>query len=225
MCCISVVGKILEAQEDDQQVGRLQRLEPGDVRAAGLDEAGLRIGREEDAALEPVVLRQNPRQRRQRLLGAVLVVAGQKARCACRRRGPCRPGRRRGSDSAPSAAERTESRPLPRLESLPSSLEIRPDADGLRATDDAAQYATDDTDATASTSRARSYRCRVVRVVRGLMTVFRGPSDSDSEGEPNRPLHDARAAGGRRLAEARVDLLARRVELGVGVDAPTSSPG
>ena len=73
-----VVGKILEAQEDDEQVGRLQRLEPGDVRAAGLDEAGLRIGREEHAALEAVVLRENPRQRRQRFLRAVFMIAGEK---------------------------------------------------------------------------------------------------------------------------------------------------
>ena len=42
MCCISVVGKILEPQEDDQQIGGLQRFESGDVRAARLDEAGLR---------------------------------------------------------------------------------------------------------------------------------------------------------------------------------------
>ena len=36
-----VVREILEAQEDDEEVGGLQRLEPGDVRAARLDEPGL----------------------------------------------------------------------------------------------------------------------------------------------------------------------------------------
>ena len=44
----------------------------------GFDEAGLGVGREEDAALEAVVLREDPRQRRQRFLGAVLVIAGEK---------------------------------------------------------------------------------------------------------------------------------------------------
>ena len=72
------VGEILEAEKDDQQVGRPQRLEPGDVRAARLDEPGLRVGGEEDAALEPVVPRQDPRQRRERFLGSILVIAGQK---------------------------------------------------------------------------------------------------------------------------------------------------
>ena len=95
------VGKILEAQEDDQEVGGLERLEPGDVRAARLDEAGLRVGREEHAALEAVVLRQDPRQRRQRFLGAVLVVAGEEDDVLAARPGPCRLGRRPGADSAP----------------------------------------------------------------------------------------------------------------------------
>jgi len=72
------VGEILEPEEDDQQVSRLERLEPGDVGAAGLDEAGLRVRREEHAALEPVMPRENPRQRGERLLGAVFVIAGQK---------------------------------------------------------------------------------------------------------------------------------------------------
>ena len=57
----------------------------------------------------------------------------------------------------------------------------------------------------------------VVRVVRGLfgcpVCVIRG-----SEREPNRSLHDTRGTRRQRLSEARVDLLARRVELRVGVE-------
>jgi hypothetical protein len=72
------IGKVLEAQEDHQQIGGLQRLEPGNVGAAGFDEAGLRIRGEEHTAPEAVVLREDPRQRGQRLLGAILVVTGEK---------------------------------------------------------------------------------------------------------------------------------------------------
>ena len=57
---------------------------------------------------------------------------------------------------------------------------------------------------------------RVVRVVRGLfgcaVCVICG-----SEREPDRPLHDARASRGRGLAKACIDLLSRRIELGVRV--------
>src|SRR5262245_33979475 len=56
-----VVGKILEPQEDDEKIGRLERVEPRDVRTARLDEPGLRISGEEDAALKTVMLRQNAR--------------------------------------------------------------------------------------------------------------------------------------------------------------------
>ena len=70
-----IVREILEAQEDDHQVGILQRLEPRDLRIARGDEAGLGIDREEHAALEAVPLREDPRQRRQRFLGSVLVIA------------------------------------------------------------------------------------------------------------------------------------------------------
>ena len=49
------------------------------------------IGREEHAALEAVVLREDPRQRRQRLLRPVLVVAGQKDDVLARRPGPLSP--------------------------------------------------------------------------------------------------------------------------------------
>ena len=73
-----IVRKILEPQEDHQQVGRLQGLESRDVRAARLDEAGLWIGRNEDTALESVVLREHPRQGRQRFFRAIFMVARQK---------------------------------------------------------------------------------------------------------------------------------------------------
>ena len=70
------VREVLETQEDDHEVGRFQVRETRDPGAAGLDEAGLLVGGEEDAALEAVVLRQDPAERGKGLLAAVLVVTG-----------------------------------------------------------------------------------------------------------------------------------------------------
>ena len=71
-----VVGQVAEAGEDDHQVGRLERLQAGDVVVAvGVDRAVLGIDGEQDGAVEAVVLGQDLGQLRQRLLGAVLLVA------------------------------------------------------------------------------------------------------------------------------------------------------
>ena len=77
MCCISASGKSWKRRKTTSRSAVLQRLEPRDVRAARLDEAGLRIGGEEHAALEAVVPREDARQRGQRLFRAVFVVAGE----------------------------------------------------------------------------------------------------------------------------------------------------
>ncbi len=69
-----VFREVLEPQSEDQQIGGLQRLEAGDVRAARLDEAAL-VEREEDVGCEAVSMCQDARQRGQDLLRAVLVVA------------------------------------------------------------------------------------------------------------------------------------------------------
>ena len=73
-----LVGEILEAQRDDQQVRGVERLEPRDVGTPRLDDTRLRVRRDEHAALEPVAFRQDSRERRKRFLGSILVVAGQK---------------------------------------------------------------------------------------------------------------------------------------------------
>ena len=67
----------LEAQEHDREVRRRQRLHPGQVRRRRIDLARGRVDREQDGALEAVVQREDARERRQGLLGTVLVVAGQ----------------------------------------------------------------------------------------------------------------------------------------------------
>ena len=72
-----LVREILEAEKDDHRSAVAQRVEPGDVRAARLDEAGFRVGGEEDTALEAVVPRKDSGQRRKRFLRSVFVVAGQ----------------------------------------------------------------------------------------------------------------------------------------------------
>src|SRR4029453_740411 len=71
------VGEILESEKHDQEIRRLERVESGDVRAPWLNEPGLRIGREEDTALEPVVLRKNPRERRKRFLRSIFMIAAE----------------------------------------------------------------------------------------------------------------------------------------------------
>jgi hypothetical protein len=72
-----VVGEVAEAREDHEQVGGLQRLEPGDVvRLPGVDAPVLLVDGEEHRAVEPVVTREDLCELRQRLLGAVLLVAG-----------------------------------------------------------------------------------------------------------------------------------------------------
>ena len=68
--------KVLEAQEDDHEVGCFQGLEAGDIGASGLDEAGLLVGGEENAALEAVVFRQDPAEGGQGLFAAVFVITG-----------------------------------------------------------------------------------------------------------------------------------------------------
>ena len=70
-----VVGQVAEAGEEDHQVGRLERLQAGDVVATvGVDRPVL-VDREQHRALEAVMLREDLRQLRQRLLRAVLLVA------------------------------------------------------------------------------------------------------------------------------------------------------
>ena len=73
-----LVGEILEAQRNDQQVRGVERFESRDIGTPGLDETCLRVRRDEHAALEPVAFRQDSRERRKRFLGPILVVAGQK---------------------------------------------------------------------------------------------------------------------------------------------------
>src|SRR5205823_146297 len=69
-------GQILEAREDDHEVGALQRLRSGNIRFAGLDGARLGVDAEKDRAFEAVMLREDARQRWQRLLRLVFVIAG-----------------------------------------------------------------------------------------------------------------------------------------------------
>ena len=71
-----LVGQIAEAREDDHQVGRLERLQAGDVVVAG---SGLivpsLVDGEQHGALEAVMLGQDLGQLRQGLLGAIFLVA------------------------------------------------------------------------------------------------------------------------------------------------------
>src|SRR5262249_40128615 len=70
-----LVGQVAEAREDDHQVGGLQRLQAGDVLLVVRVDRAVRIDGEQDGALETVMFGQDLGQLRQRLLGAVLLVA------------------------------------------------------------------------------------------------------------------------------------------------------
>ena len=199
MCCISTVGKVLEPQEDDHQVGGAQRLEPGDVGAARLDESGLRVGREEHAALESVVPGEDPRQRRQRFLGAVLVVAGEKDDVLAGARAlrafvddEVRIWRRERA-----AAGRERRTGSPRL--------------GHDAYSNAQLPSCQPPNLSGGSRQLLSFGV-------GSWAVGELTSAVRSKGEPNRPLHHPRGSRRGRLAEVRVDLLAGRVELRVRVD-------
>ena len=65
--------RVEEAGEDHQQVRLLEHLQPGKIRGSRFDMAAA-VDAENHRALEAVRLRQDPRQRRAGLLGAVLVV-------------------------------------------------------------------------------------------------------------------------------------------------------
>ncbi len=59
--------EILKAQEDNRQIGLVQRLHAWHVRVAGDDLSGLLVDVEQDRAAKTVVLREDARQFRQRL--------------------------------------------------------------------------------------------------------------------------------------------------------------
>ena len=72
-----LVGELPEPQEEDQHVRRVDGGQPRDVGlVVRVDDAGLWVLGEEHRAAETVTLRQDLRQHRQCLLGAVLLVTG-----------------------------------------------------------------------------------------------------------------------------------------------------
>ena len=210
MCCISLSGKSWKRRKTTMQVGRPQRLEARDVRAAGLDEPGLGIGREEHAALESVVLREDPRQRRAAILPNGTRGLREKHDVLAARRVPSLLHRRRDGDSArmspargeTSGSKQQESAQLRSWHTLYTKLRER------------AQLK--------RTTRKRARRCE--RRARARVGSPRGEA-LGSNSEANRSLHDPGALAAVAWPKLRVDLLPRRVELRVGVDRWTSSPG
>jgi hypothetical protein len=72
-----VVRQREEPREDDKQVRVLQRFETGHVVDGRVDSAVFRVHREQHGAFEPVVLRQNLGELRDRFFGAVLLIAAE----------------------------------------------------------------------------------------------------------------------------------------------------
>ena len=70
------VGETAEAGQNDHEIGRFKILQAGNVAAlVGIDLAGLGINGEQHRALEAMMLRQDLRQLRQGLFGAILFIA------------------------------------------------------------------------------------------------------------------------------------------------------
>ena len=67
--------KLLEAQKHHREIRRVERLQAGHVRVARDDLAGILVDVEQHGAFEAVMLRENARERRQRFLRAILVIA------------------------------------------------------------------------------------------------------------------------------------------------------
>ena len=70
-----LLRELLEPQEHHHQVGGIERLHAWHVRIPGDDVARGRIDVEQHCTLESLMLRQQPRQSRQRLLRPILVIA------------------------------------------------------------------------------------------------------------------------------------------------------
>ena len=71
-----LVGQFPKAGEDQHQVGRIERLETGNVGLVlGIDFTGFGVDREEDRAVEAVMRRQDLRHHGQRFFRAVFLVA------------------------------------------------------------------------------------------------------------------------------------------------------
>ena len=64
----------LEAQKHHGEIRRVQRLHAGDVLRFTSGDVAIRVDVEKHRAFEPLMLRQNARQRRQRLLRAIFVI-------------------------------------------------------------------------------------------------------------------------------------------------------
>src|SRR5262249_20909023 len=64
------------ARHQHEQIGAVEGFQSGDIiMPLGIDRAGVRIDREEHGAIEAVTLGENARELRERLFGAVFVVA------------------------------------------------------------------------------------------------------------------------------------------------------
>ena len=72
-----LLREVLKTQKDHREIRRIQGLHPRHVRVAGHDLTRGRVDIEQHGALEAVMLRENPRERRQRFLRAILVIAGE----------------------------------------------------------------------------------------------------------------------------------------------------
>ena len=181
------------------------------------------IGREEDAALEAVVPRQDPRQRRQRFLPRYSWSPASQTMCL----------------PAPG--------PFVALIDDEVGICAALTADAIRNRDHDQQHSSTASSREFASGRRRSLDARTTssdaRITRGNRSTDAwlschvrpwpdGPCCPRSLSRTaaqkvnlNRPLHDARVRGPSCLAEARVDLLARRIELRVRVERSTSSPG